>query len=220
MDQAAGNLRRALAADPGHDDSRKVRVRWMLQPAQMRAELLHSQPQESQAIGHVMNGRNDNFAGKGLADAVRRAREKGMTWESISVVLGLPINDVLQRFRYIADDELTPVIVQQPVVRQQEPQPLEEDAPVKPDFSALQAMSIEELTALGTAASAQISSSRRNRPEYDIALREAIVVTLYQREVPTSAIAAAINRSSQRISQIVNGYYRRIEAEWEAQRNA
>lgn len=163
-----------------------------------------------------MNGRNNNFAGKGLADAVRRAREKGMTWEAISVVLGLSHDDVLQRFGDI-DKELAIDDVPQPAVQQQK---FEEDPPMKPDFSALQAMSMEELSALGKATSTQISSNRRGRREYDVSLREAIVITLYQREVPTSTIAAIIGRSSQRISQIISDYYSRIEAEWEAKRNA
>lgn len=157
----------------------------------------------------------DSHIKKGLVDTVRRARIKGMTWERISNVLGLSQTATLKQFGYIDNELIKESFEKVP------PDLTVTDTPqLEPDLSAIANMTIEELTTLGQTTSTRIGSNRRTHEGPDRAVREAVVIALYQRDLRVAAIANIIGRSTQRVRQIVSNYYDRIETEWEAQRRA
>lgn len=172
----------------------------------------------------------------GLIQAVRHARERGWTWVRIAVILGTNAEEARQRFDGVdkelhsrgvmlpEDARTEPPALQPPQVKPpQHVEPLPVMAPEPPpqaapksahDFSGLNKMTTDEIVKMAQ----ELPSEAKLYDPYLRALREAIVVTLYKRDITQPQIAKIIGKSSQRVSQIIGGYYTRIEREWEQQR--
>jgi hypothetical protein len=163
---------------------------------------------------------------QGLVEAIRHARTRSFSWARIGVILGTSRQAAQQRFGFI-DDELRnrgTEVPNEPVVKTQPPvnmtaidlSPLPPLATPQPqfDFSAMASLSNDEIIALA----AQLPQGTKLYDPYLRALREAIVVTLYKRNMPQRRISKVIGTSSQRVSQILAGFYDRVEQEWAAER--
>lgn len=157
----------------------------------------------------------------GLSQAVRHARARGFTWAKISTILGLNQDDVRQRFEQVdaelrkegiqlPNDEVTPATKQPDTVTLVPKQP----EPVAYDFSGLRSLPEQELIDLAK----KLPTTGNLMDPYLRAQREAIVVELYRRNWSQTKIAALINKSSQRVSQIVGQYHNRLAQEWKRQR--
>lgn len=93
-----------------------------------------------------------------------------------------------------------------------------EPEPLRPagefTFSALNGMSDDELVMMAQA----LPTDGKLYDRYLSRLREAIVAALYKRNVTQPQIAKIINKSPQRVSQILGAYYDRIEQAWVQER--
>jgi hypothetical protein len=166
----------------------------------------------------------------GLVQAVRLARANGFTWARIGVALGVSQQIAQERFNEV-DDELrsqdVTLAADEPVkstTTEPMPRPAVAPEPVSTatlepasDFSALNAMTTDEIIAMADRLLPKDSRLKVN-DHYLRELREAIVVTLYKRDVIQPQIAAIISKSPQRVSQILADHYRRIERTWTAER--
>jgi hypothetical protein len=165
----------------------------------------------------------------GLAQAVCHARTRGFSWARIGVILGVSEREARQRFDAV-DEQLSSQGAQVPQDTASLPKvvkhaPVElaplsvmepQSPPVAPtyDFSSLNTLAIDEVAAMAS----QFPRGKYLLDAYLIALREAIVITLYKRGLSQSKIAVHIGKSSQRVSQIIAGYYDRIERQWAEER--
>lgn len=153
--------------------------------------------------------RND----KALELAVSAARENGMAWEEIATILRIDnVQHFVERFSYI-DDKL---------ILQGTPPPEHKPAPVRPevDYKAIAKLPTEELEEMARSMSGKVGLRARwdQATREALALREAVVVALYNREYHHGRIAALLGLSGQRIQQIVAEFYDRMEKVWEAER--
>lgn len=166
--------------------------------------------------------------GRGLANAVRVARADGATWDAIGSALGTTRQAAQQRFGFV-DDELRRTGHRAAVVRRSAEESAEvlqpvataaeaDKAPVEYDFQELKSMSEAELSVI--AASLAGDLRHRKYMHEEVALREAIIITLYNREKPQTEIAELFGVSHQRINQIVKSYFDRMERAWEQERRA
>lgn len=172
----------------------------------------------------------------GLVQAVRHARARGFSWARIGVILGVSREVAQYRFNQV-DEELRSQGAQLPDDAAPEAERAPQDAPQPPvnlaaielapvpadpaipkppqfDFSAMNTMTEDEIVAMAN----QLPVDAKLFDPYLSALREAIVVTLYKRGMKQPEIALVIKKSSQRVSQIVTGYYDRLERTWKAER--
>jgi predicted transcriptional regulator len=171
----------------------------------------------------------------GLFQAVELARTQGFSWARIGVILGVSRQAAWQRFGAV-DERLRDAGVVPPddvpvKVEESAGEPSQDLAPAQPevesvtvaaapepepkhDFSAMNSLTTEEIVELA----GRLPRDAKMFDAYLRAQREAIIVTLYKRGVTQPKIAILIGKSSQRVSQILNGYYKRLERTWEQQR--
>lgn len=153
----------------------------------------------------------------GLVQAIQLARANGFTWARIGVALGVSRSTAQRRFG-IVDDELRSQGV---TLAADEPEPARvppatklEPSTVVPDpaydFSAMNTMTEEEILAVA----ATLPTDAKLYDPYLRGLREAIVVALYKRDMSQPRIATVIGKSPQRVSQILTGFYDRMERDW------
>jgi len=149
-----------------------------------------------------------------LLQVITQARSRGFTWSSIATILGVSTREARRRFGEI-DNQLRAEGHQLPEDAVPAPASVPEPEPI-PDFlSTFGAMTNEEIIAQ---ADRLPRDGTKLQDSYLKALREAIVVTLYKRDLHQPKIAEIIGVSSQRISQLIAIYYDRVEREWKAER--
>lgn len=162
----------------------------------------------------------------GLVQAIRHARAQGFTWAKIGVILGVTRQAAQQRFGYL-DEQLRREKEEPPTGDGQQGQgpvkveivelaPVPTLPPPEPefDFSAMAALTNDEIITMA----ADLPKDTKMFDPYLRALREAIVVTLYKRDVSQRRIAVIIGKSTQRVSQLINAYYERMELVWQQER--
>lgn len=201
-------------------------------------------PNELEQIGQQMRAIDREQTG--LVQAVRYARARGFTWARIAAILGVSRQAAQQRFGAVdqelrsegaelpddampAEQQLGIEAVKIPTSRPprhlaplpaMQPEPAVEPVAAAEipqpqyDFSAMNAMTTEELIDLAN----KLPKDAKLFDPYLLAQREAIVVTLYKRDMGQRKIAALIGKSPQRVSQIIAVYYDRIEKAWARER--
>lgn len=189
----------------------------------------HVAPNELDQIGRSMSAIDREQAG--LLRAVRLARARGYTWDRIGAILGVSRQAAWERFKDVdaklldEDKTVSDGSLPEPSKQQAPPGPTttststQKLVPVKVpapvyDFSALGTLSTDEIIAMA----ATLPKDVKLFDAYLMALREAIVVTLYKRDVDQRKIAVIINKSRQRVSQLITAYYTRLEQTWAEER--
>lgn len=168
-------------------------------------------PVEFDEIGYIME-LNDE---EGIIVAVYRARQRGMTWTAIGLILRESTDTVATKYGFVdllVADGLPPMRPTETVAVEEQP------PPPRPDYSYLKTMTNEELVDIAKKMSQRIAIASSRRNANDAGLREAAMIVLCERDMPASQIAKLIGLSHQRTASLINKYYNRIEKEWEAQR--
>lgn len=174
---------------------------------------------ELDQIGRAMTALDREQAG--LVRAVRLARAKGYTWDRIGAILGITRQGAWKRFKEVDAQLLQEgkALPGDADTMVEEPEPVKPVRPPRPaapvyDFSSLKALPTDEVIAMADT----LPADSKLFDAYLVALREAIVVTLYNREVNQRRIAEIIGKSRQRVSQMIVTYYNRVEQDWAAER--
>ena len=199
-------------------------VQWQYDEAKrMWVEYTTPNLDELEQIGRVVRAIDRERLG--LQEAVKHARARGFSWSRIAAILDVPEREAQEQFAAI-DVELAnqgeplPADSQPkaqaaaavPAAKRQSKQAATEEF----DFSALNSMSTDELVQKAKG----LSADGRLHDHYLSRLRQAIVVTLYKRDISQPQIARIINKSPQRVSQIIGAYYSRIEQAWKEEQQA